>query len=171
MPGGFDYEEVAEILRLIETSDAAEIYVEIGELKLHVVRKSLSTGEAEAGLRPPPTDGLPAEQIAAPVAQVLARSATGDGDRTQPPAQADPNGCVPISAPMVGVFYRAPAPDAPPFVDVGTVVGPTDQVATIEVMKLMNEIVAGVSGVVVRIDAENEQLVEHGETLMWIEPD
>jgi acetyl-CoA carboxylase biotin carboxyl carrier protein len=71
---------------------------------------------------------------------------------------------------MVGTFYRAPAPGAPPFVEVGSVVNEDDTVCILEVMKLMNSIKAGCRGRVAEICVENATLVEFGATLMVIEP-
>jgi len=71
---------------------------------------------------------------------------------------------------MVGTFYRAPGPGEPPFTEVDSHVTPGDQVGIVEIMKLMNEITATVEGRVVRIDAENGELVEYGTPLVWIEP-
>ena len=75
----------------------------------------------------------------------------------------------PIESPMLGVFYRAPAPGAGPYVDLGARVEPETVVCLIEVMKMMNSIAAGVSGTVVEICAENAELVEHGQPLFRVE--
>ncbi|MBI2152179.1 MAG: acetyl-CoA carboxylase biotin carboxyl carrier protein, partial [Candidatus Rokubacteria bacterium] len=75
-----------------------------------------------------------------------------------------------VKAPMVGIFYRAPAPGAPPFVEVASLVTENDTVCIIEVMKLMNSIRAGCRGRVVEICVENGAVVEFGQTLMVIEP-
>jgi len=77
---------------------------------------------------------------------------------------------VAIRAPMSGTFFRAPAPNAPPFVEVGSRVEASDTVCIVEVMKLFNTIAAGVSGTVVEIVAENEQAVTTGLPLIWIKP-
>ena len=74
-----------------------------------------------------------------------------------------------VTAPMSGIFYRAPAPGAAPFVSVGSRVGPTDTVCIVEIMKLFNSISAGVAGTVVGIPLENEGRVEAGQPVMWIE--
>ena len=76
-----------------------------------------------------------------------------------------------IPSPMVGTFYRASAPDAPPFVDVGDRVKPGQVVCIIEAMKLMNEIESEVSGRVARILIENGASAEYGQPLFEIEPD
>jgi len=75
-----------------------------------------------------------------------------------------------IKAPLVGTFYRAPAPGAPPFVDVGDEVTPKTIVCIIEAMKVMNEIEAGVSGKIVKVLVENAQPVEYGQELFLVEP-
>ena len=77
---------------------------------------------------------------------------------------------VPIVSPVVGTFYRAPAPDADPFVDVGTVVNPGQTVCIVEAMKIMNEIEAEIRGRVVEIPAQNAQPVEYGQKLFLLEP-
>jgi acetyl-CoA carboxylase biotin carboxyl carrier protein len=77
---------------------------------------------------------------------------------------------VPIVSPVVGTFYRAPAPEAAPFVEVGTVVSPGQTVCIVEAMKIMNEIEAEIRGKVVDILAQNAQPVEYGQTLFLLEP-
>jgi acetyl-CoA carboxylase biotin carboxyl carrier protein len=75
-----------------------------------------------------------------------------------------------VTAPMVGTFYRSPAPDQPPFVEPGDTVAAGDAVGIIEVMKLFNSITAGVDGTVAEVLAENGAAVEHGQRLIAIEP-
>ncbi len=75
-----------------------------------------------------------------------------------------------VTSPIVGTFYRAPSPDAPPFVDAGSKVKKGQVICVIEAMKLMNEIESEVDGVVVRALVENGQPVEYGEPLFLIEP-
>jgi len=84
---------------------------------------------------------------------------------------APPAGAVPVRAPMIGRFYRSPEPGAPPFVEIGSAVQPDDTVGLIEVMKLLTPVKAGVKGRVVAIWAEDGQMVEFGEELMWIVPE
>jgi acetyl-CoA carboxylase biotin carboxyl carrier protein len=75
-----------------------------------------------------------------------------------------------VSAPMVGTFYRAPAPDAEPYVEVGDIVNPGDILCIIEAMKLMNEIEVETRGKIVDILVKNGEPVEYGEPLFIIEP-
>jgi acetyl-CoA carboxylase biotin carboxyl carrier protein len=79
-------------------------------------------------------------------------------------------GSIPVTAPLVGVFYRRPAPDQPPFVEVGQRVEGGQQVGIVEAMKMMNVIVAERSGVVARICADDAEVVEFGQLLMMIDP-
>ena len=89
----------------------------------------------------------------------------------EPPAEEPSNdGLHPIVAPMLGVFYRAPAPGATPFVDVGTTVEATTVVCLIEVMKMMNPVSAGVVGTVAEVCVENAELVEAGAVLFRVRP-
>ena len=71
---------------------------------------------------------------------------------------------------MVGVFYRAPNPGAPAFVDIGDTVVPGQTLCVLEAMKLFNELKADVAGIVAQIHAENAQPVEYGQLLFEIEP-
>jgi acetyl-CoA carboxylase biotin carboxyl carrier protein len=88
-----------------------------------------------------------------------------------PAEEPSKDGLRPVLAPMRGVFYRAPAPGATPFVDVGAKVEATTVVCLIEVMKMMNAVPAGVAGTIVEVCAANAEAVEYGATLFRVEPD
>ena len=144
-------DDVRDILRLIDESKLDELRIETPEFKLHVRRGAVAPAE-----NPPDPEPEPAEP-AAPERAAAAPAVASDGART-------------IESPMLGTFYRAPAPGATPFVDVGTKVDPGTVVCLIEVMKMMNSIQAGVAGTIVDICAENAQLVEFGDPLFRVEP-
>ena len=99
---------------------------------------------------------------------VRAGGAAPPPEPAQPAPAADDG--VAIVAPMLGTFYRAPAPGAPPFVDVGARVEADTIVGIIEVMKMMNSVSAGVAGVIAEIHVENGRPVEYGEPLFRVEP-
>ena len=145
-----DENDVREILRLIDESDVDELRIEIDDLSLHVVR---------GGAVPP------AELPASPA------RADGGAEPTPPAGTAATDGSLLVSAPMLGTFYRAEAPGAPPFVDVGARVEAHTIVCLIEVMKMMNAIPAGVAGTIVAVCAENAELVEYGAPLFRVQPD
>ena len=134
-------DDVREILRLIDESEDEELGVETDRFSLYVRR---GTGE-------------PAPIPAAP-----------DSPETQTPTAG---GLHTVASPMLGTFYRAQAPGAPPFVDVGSRVEPDTIVCLIEVMKMMNSVPAGAVGTIVEVCAENAELVEHGAPLFQVRPD
>ncbi|HEX6972039.1 MAG TPA: acetyl-CoA carboxylase biotin carboxyl carrier protein, partial [Limnochordia bacterium] len=118
-----------------------------------------------AGAAPAPRssgDDSPARDVSAPA----------DAAAAAPPEKEEPseNGHVTIVAPMVGTFYRAPAPDAKPYVDVGDTVEVGQTLCIIEAMKLMNEIESEVRGQIVRVLVENAQPVEYGQPLFLVNP-
>jgi oxaloacetate decarboxylase alpha subunit len=84
------------------------------------------------------------------------------------PAKDEDEGLTPITSPMVGTFYRAPSPEAPPFVEVGQEIEPGKTICIVEAMKLFNEIEAEIRGKVVKILVESGQPVEYGQKLMLI---
>ena len=90
--------------------------------------------------------------------------------KSEAKAAAIPEGLLPITAPLLGTFYVAPEPGAPPFVKVDAVVTEDTTVGLIEVMKVFNSVRAGVKGTVVEIVAQNGQFVEYGQTLFLVKP-
>jgi acetyl-CoA carboxylase biotin carboxyl carrier protein len=141
--------DVAEITKLLEESSFDELYLELDGVKL-----SLKRGAAASA-----PQGTPASQSGAAPTAHAAPAAT--------PAAADPDAHN-LSAPLLGTFYRAPKPGAPPYVEVGSEVEEDTIVGIIEVMKLMNTVRAGARGRVVEIHARDGALVEYGETLLRI---
>jgi acetyl-CoA carboxylase biotin carboxyl carrier protein len=158
---GISYEEVGQILRLIDELDCESVTLEVGDLKLHVSR---------SGSAAPAAPAAPAAQAAPPEPAAAEDAAPAEAAAPAAEDAGVPAGWVPVKAAMVGTFYRAPAPGEPPFAEVGDTVAAGQQVAILEVMKLMNEVTAEVDGRVARIDAENGEAVDHGSALMWIEP-
>ncbi len=97
----------------------------------------------------------------------------GPGAAAPPPEASSPaSHLVEVESPMVGTFYRGPAPDAQPYLEEGTRVGPGDTLCIIEAMKLMNELECevGVKGTIVEICVENSQPVEFGQVLFRVDP-
>ncbi|HEX8755723.1 MAG TPA: biotin/lipoyl-containing protein [Steroidobacteraceae bacterium] len=138
--------DVAEIMRLLEESSFDEMTLELDGLKLTARR-----------------NGAPA-----PVISPKHQAQAVDTPPPQPRSSDSDAASQSITAPLLGTFYRAPKPGAPPFVEVGSVVEQETIIGIIEVMKLMNTVRAGTRGRVVVILAQDGALVEYGETLMRV---
>jgi acetyl-CoA carboxylase biotin carboxyl carrier protein len=152
----------------VDPKDVKEIKAIIDLMKKH----DLSVFEIEKeGFRLKLQRGASAPQatIAAPAAAVVPPKAAPTG--AEPPPAGKPIETVPmkeIVSPMVGTFYRAASPDAPPFVEVGKVVTEDTVVCIIEAMKVMNEIKAETSGVIAEVLAENGRPVQFGQALFRV---
>ena len=158
--------DLEAILKLVESAEhLGDFHLKYGDLELRVSRHA-----------PPPerqthTEGAP---VPSPPA-VPAAPSPPRIEEMPPPRKASiaavPPGMATVKAPMVGTFYRAPSPGAPPFVNVGDRVEADSVVCIIEVMKLMNTIHAETAGIVREIRVENSQPVEFGQVLLVIEPE
>jgi len=143
--------DIAEITRLLEESSFDELELEIDGLRIHLRRSGSAPALAPATSAAPASAAQPAPAGAAPA--------------------VDAAGLASVRAPLLGTFYRAPRPGAPPFVEPGARVAPDSIVGIIEVMKLMNTVRAGVSGVVREFRARDGVLVEYGEILLTVVQD
>ena len=150
------YDDLLAIARLVESgSRFTEFRLRSGDIEVEVKR---ANGAA----------------VPTPEPQPVASAAPPPGTATAPAPAAPvdlPAGAQVVRSPMVGTFYRSPEPGATPFVEVGSRVKPDTIVCIIEVMKLMNSIAAGVSGVVTHVLVENAKPVEPGQPLVAIRPD
>ena len=159
--GGVELSELRQLIRLVQRTGIGELEVSSGG---RTVRISATPGAAGA--------------MGVPVMTPDSRAAGSPARAGEPPAAAStpsetaakPSNTVTITSPMVGTFYRAPAPDADPYVESGDMVDVGQTVCIIEAMKLMNEIEAEVRGRIVQILVENSQPVEFGQALFLVEP-
>jgi acetyl-CoA carboxylase biotin carboxyl carrier protein len=147
-----DLRKLKKLIDLVQESGIAELEITEGEEKVRIAKSMAGTPMMMA----PQQHYLPA---AAPAAAPASPAA--------PVEDAIPEGHV-VRSPMVGTFYRAPAPGAKNFVEVGQNVGAGDTLCIIEAMKLLNEIEADEGGVIKAILVENGQPVEYGEPLFVI---
>ena len=145
-------DEVLRILQLLDNSSFDFMELEIGDLKLTV---------SKSGLVPTTSDRDP---VAAP------EPALPEAVEQAPPP-AVPEGLVAVPAPMVGTFYAAPEPGAPPFVELGARVEDDTTVGLVETMKVFTAIQAGVHGVIEEILVSNAEFVEYGQDLFLVRPD
>jgi len=151
--------DVAEIARLLEESDFAELHVEQDGLSLTLKRGATAKVEGGASATAP---------AAASTAATVERP-TGEGPPSGHSAPAADKSVLTVTAPFVGIFYRAPKPGAPPYVEVGSRVEEDTIIGIIEVMKLMNAVRAEVRGKVLEILVEDGAVVEYGQVLLRIE--
>jgi len=145
---------VAAILQALEASSFDTLDLELNGVKLQLRRSGSAAQPAM-----PRAQAAAATEAARPVNAASAA-----------PVEAPP-GTAAVPAPLLGIFYRAPKPGEPPFVDVGSRVEADTIIGIIEVMKLMNTVRAGQRGEVVAIPARNGELVEYGEALLFVRPD
>lgn len=152
------YADALNILRLVDTTpNVRELRITLNDMKIEITR------DAEAA-------------APAPVRTVVA--APAPSPVLAPPPRVEPKTAgvevgadvAAVRSPIAGVFYRSQSPGVPPFVEIGAVVDEDTVVGIIEVMKVMNNIKAGVKGVVKEICVENEELVQFDQTLVYISP-
>ncbi len=140
-------------------SDISELEVTEGESKVRIVKTTAHSAQNQVVM-------MPSAAVAAPAAAPAVAAAPLAAPAAAP--EAAPTGHI-VKSPMVGTFYRASAPGAPAFVDIGSVVKEGDTLCIIEAMKLLNEIDADASGTIRQILVENGQAVEYGQPLFIIE--
>ncbi|HEY2295135.1 MAG TPA: acetyl-CoA carboxylase biotin carboxyl carrier protein [Thermoanaerobaculia bacterium] len=162
------FEQIKELIGLVAENRLQGLELERSGFRLKIdgqqaqqaVAVTVQTdagGGAAASAAPPVTLPLPAAAAAVPAAAPAA-----------PAAAAPPAGSHVLTSPIVGTFYQAPSPDAPPFTEVGSRVKKGQVLCIIEAMKLMNEIESDVDGVIAEIYPQNAQAVEFGEPLFAI---
>ncbi|MBD2460706.1 acetyl-CoA carboxylase biotin carboxyl carrier protein [Oscillatoria sp. FACHB-1407] len=175
-----NFDELRELLTLLNQTDVAELMLKSNEFELTLRKGNMAVGDRpgggvvsqQASLAPPPSlpGAVPAPLPAPAPAPLAAPPPPAPAPAPPPPNAAVNDRLVDIISPMVGTFYRAPAPDEPPFVDTGDRIRPGQTVCIIEAMKLMNELEAEVSGEIVEILLKNGEPVEYGQVLMRVNP-
>jgi acetyl-CoA carboxylase biotin carboxyl carrier protein len=158
------YQELLQIIELINASSRfTEFHLKCGEIEVDIRRAAQGVAASLAPAAHEPA----AEPVARPGALVLA------SPHVAPMPDMPgvyPDSAVRITSPMVGTFYRAPEPGAPPFVEIGQEVEVESIVCIIEVMKLMHSIPAGCKGRVTHIGPQDGEPVQFGQVLLVIEP-
>lgn len=152
-----EFNELRELLAVINQTDIAEFNLKSGEFEL-VVRKGV-----------PLSEFAPPVAVAVPLPAAPPLSPPPSISPAPAPARASEK-LLEVKSPMVGTFYRSPAPDEAPFVEVGDRIRLGQIVCIIEAMKLMNDLEAEVAGEVVEVLAKNGEPVEYGQVLMRVNP-
>jgi acetyl-CoA carboxylase biotin carboxyl carrier protein len=157
------FEELCELIRVVADTRVGGVEVERDGMRVRVDGVQVTVTQAAVATAP-----LLSPQVAVAASQVPAVSLTPAAPAATGPGSAEEDGLSFVTSPIVGTFYRAPNPDADPYVKVGDVVHKGQVLCIVEAMKLMNEIESDASGTVVRIYPENAQPVEFGERLFAI---
>jgi acetyl-CoA carboxylase biotin carboxyl carrier protein len=147
----FDLNQVRELLAILNQTDIEELSLKSSDFEL-TIRKGSSSVSVQPTAVPiaPASLAVAVSTAAAPAVPVVDKS------------------WVEVTSPMVGTFYRSPAPDEPSFVDVGDIIRKGQTICIIEAMKLMNELEAEVSGEIMEILVENGKPIEFGQPLMRV---
>ena len=148
--------EIKEMIALMNENDLTELEIEKDGTKIKLKK---SSSDITGGYHPRPPE-FRLETIPSMSKEKEAPAASSAGDKAAKT----------IASPMVGTFYRAPSPEAPPFIEVGQTVEIGQVVCIVEAMKLMNEIKSEVRGKIVEVAVENAEPVEFGQTLFVVEP-
>ncbi len=162
-----DLEFIERLIRALDESTVDSLELERGGTRVRLSKTPPMTAAPMAmPMAAPPAAAAPVAAAAPAPAQAGDASAPAE-EGSAPPASGN---LIDVTSPMVGTFYRAPAPDAPAYVDVGARVGEGDTLCIIEAMKLMNELESEVSGTIAEICVENAQPVEFGQVLFRVDP-
>lgn len=162
-----DLSYIKKIIKLLSDSHVEEIEIEEEGKKIRVV-KHAGNSTGNASLHAPVY--VQTQQAQAPPVVPSNQPAAGLPAAPSPEATEAQKKLHEIKSPIVGTFYKAPAPDAAAFVDVGSLIQPGSVLCIVEAMKLMNEIESDLAGKIVKVMVQNGQAVEYGQTLFLVEP-
>lgn len=157
-----DIKEIQNLIKFVAKSGASEVKLEMEDIKITI---KTGSGKTETTIvQAAPMSNMP-QSASAPVAQQVAE--------TSAPAKASESKdskYITVKSPIIGTFYRKPAPDKPNFVEVGTDISVGDTVCVIEAMKLFNEIESEVSGKIVKVLVDDSSPVEFDQPLFLVDP-
>ena len=165
MTMNLDHEELHRLLATLAESDIQEFRLEGEDFCLEVKRNLGTSSESLASQKK-----ITSEEIDLSPPQRKIEATTPLPSTPPPSVPGSRSDLVEVTAPMVGTFYRAPGPEEPPFVDIGSRITTGQTVCILEAMKLMNELESEVSGEVIEILVENGTPVEFGQVLMRLKP-
>ena len=158
-----DIKEIQNLIKFVAKSGASEVSLETQDVKITI---KTGSGKSETTI----VQAAPLQTAQAPVAQAPAPAAPAAPAKEEETNQSDDSKYLTIKSPIIGTFYRKPAPDKPSFVEVGTTVNTGDTVCVIEAMKLFNEIESEVSGKIVKVLVDDASPVEFDQPLFLVDP-
>ncbi len=154
-----DLKEIQNLIKFVSNSGVAEVKLETGDIKI-TIRTTLEGNNPDITY----VQQAPMQQ-AAPVQQVIQAPVAPAA-----PVAEETSKYITIKSPMIGTFYRKPAPDKPSFIEVGSSIGKGDVLCVVEAMKLFNEIEAEISGKIVKILVDDMSPVEFDQPLFLVDP-
>ena len=154
-----DLDLIKKLVKIVDTSGVTDLEIEEGDLKIKIAKKIRNAQVITQAQIP----------VAAAQTVLSPSSSAGEAAKQTTDAEIPAANLHEIKSPIVGTFYRAPAPDADAYVQVGSVVSPGSVLCIVEAMKLMNEIESDISGKVIKILVENGKPVEYNQPLFLIE--
>jgi acetyl-CoA carboxylase biotin carboxyl carrier protein len=158
-----DFDFIERLIRALDASSIDSLDIERGGTRVRLSKTPPVAPSPGAVHAPAPAAAPPPAHPG--VGGAPFQPEAGAAERAPPASDL-----VEITSPMVGTFYRAPAPDAPPYVVVGKRVTPGDPLCIIEAMKLMNELECEVTGTIAQVCVDNAQPVEFGQVLFRVDP-
>ncbi len=162
-----DLKEIQSLIKFVANSGVAEVKLEMDDVKI-TIKTTLEGSVPETTYVQMPPQGM--LQQAAPQAQLPQAPAAPAAPAAAAPAADESSKYITIKSPIIGTFYRKPAPDKPTFVEVGTAIKKGEVLCVIEAMKLFNEIESEVSGKIVKILVDDMSPVEFDQPLFLVDP-
>ena len=165
-----EIKEIRQLIKLVESANISEIEIEEEGRKLRISKNSKHEAETVV-MNPTPMFSYPTQPPAMTQPSLPAQETTAPAspEITAAPSEAPAGEFQEVRSPMVGTFYRSPAPDADPYVEVGQNISVGQTLCIIEAMKLMNEIESDFTGKISKILVENAQPVEYNQVLFLLE--
>jgi acetyl-CoA carboxylase biotin carboxyl carrier protein len=161
-----DLKDIRQIIKIVESSNISEFELEEGGTKVKILKNTrtnvMPVSDVQVVRTPTPQSAIQ-PSVNTTVAESIPKVPAVE------PESVISDNSVEVRSPMVGTFYRAPSPDADPYVEVGQTVSVGQTLCIVEAMKLMNEIEAEISGTILKILVENAQPVEYNQPLFLIE--
>lgn len=173
-----NFKEIQELIKLVNKSNLTELKMEDGDFKISIRTKHFAAKNSKVEVTPtqimPVQAAIPASNVVAavPASSASEKVAAADGGSSKDGqgGQEDNSGYIEVKSPIVGTFYRSPAPEKPPYIKVGDRVDVGSVVCIVEAMKLFNEIESEVSGKVVKVLIEDASPVEYDQVLFLLDP-
>jgi len=167
-----DFDKIQALIKLVNETDISEVNIKTEDIKICIRTKHYSNAKQQQTVAMPMSVQSPVPQIMHTPAvntAVVSNDAASSGNAAEPSSTKEDK-YVTFRSPMIGTFYRSPAPDKPPYMKIGDTVEAKSVLCIIEAMKLFNEIEAEINGRIVKILVDDSSPVEYDQPLFLIEP-